>query len=683
MSAQRFINLKHDESFLCMAVHPIYPLLAVCDSMQDLYLYHINASQPLMRLMYLNSPADCIAFHSTLPFVAAVCHERGEVTFWNIEKMLNEPDVALNFDLDPTLDPFATVTMVKPSYIIFHPTRPYVAVGGVDSESSFIKIFVVNDNDEPVEVNSIEIPMDVDDPYDKIESITFSSDGVFLAATFGKHIMVWVFSQTETDKMKVLMDVDMNMVVKSIVFSPIDHILVAGCDDRDSRGIIASFKIEKDTHTTPDGWTMTRFPKDKSTPSAISTLAFYPTRPFLVGGFINGDVNFYEVNETDPLSVVNYYFEKPIKPISFNNSHLPLPIVAANRHFLVTCGSNQLHVHALGKKFEDEMAKREASFATKDMPILFTKIMQFEEQKNIIMKAVREVFEGFSIDETGDYLKLRCEIKRAKENCLTLEFMKHDFYKDHFGDDVDDVDMDFDPSYEGFDVLYIRGLSKCGTNSGNSLLALLDKLANSIPFIEYIALFDASGLMRCDKDVTLYQLKILASETGDSWYGSKGYKSQTHDKVMEHNMKLRNQIMNELLEVVDPNVKSNIMNAFPELDPAKTVHECFKMMSEQIRSFPEKKCTVEQNIKLAALKNLMSAMEQQSSFKLESNQDLLKRVSHGGYKRAAKKRATKKRAAKKSATKKRAAKKSATKKRATKKRATKKRAAKKRRNKSN
>ena len=81
---------------------------------------------------------------------------------------------------------------------------PYVAVGGVDSESSssFIKIFVVNDNDEPVEVKSIEIPMDVDDPYDKIESITFSPDGVFLAATFGKHIMVWFFSQTKTEEMK-------------------------------------------------------------------------------------------------------------------------------------------------------------------------------------------------------------------------------------------------------------------------------------------------------------------------------------------------------------------------------------------------------------------------------------------------------------------------------------------------
>ena len=141
--------------------------------------------------------------------------------------------------------------------------------------------------------------------------------------------------------------------------------------------------------------------------------------------------------------------------------------------------------------------------------------------------------------------------------------------------------------------------------------------------------------MKCDKDVNLYQLKILASETGDSWYGSKGYKSQTHDKVMEHNMNLRNKNMDELLKVVGPTVGSNIMKAFPELNPdmtgmtGMTVHECFKMMSDQIRSFPEEKCTVEQNTKIEALTNLMSAMEK-SSFKLEPNKDLLKRVSNGG-----------------------------------------------------
>ncbi|MFN9958822.1 MAG: hypothetical protein ACK55I_37505, partial [bacterium] len=139
-----------------MAVHPIYPLLAVCDSDHELFLYNINAHQPpLMRLMRLINGLyyDCIAFHSTLPFVAAGCRETGQVNFWNIQKMLDHPDKELNFE-KPELKSFATATMVSPSYIIFHPTKPYIAVGGVDHESasSFIKIFEVNA--ESVEVNS-------------------------------------------------------------------------------------------------------------------------------------------------------------------------------------------------------------------------------------------------------------------------------------------------------------------------------------------------------------------------------------------------------------------------------------------------------------------------------------------------------------------------------------------------
>jgi cation transport ATPase len=108
--------------------------------------------------------------------------------------------------------------------------------------------------------------------------------------------------------------------------------------------------------------------------------------------------------------------------------------------------------------------------------------------------------------------------------------------------------------------------------------------------------------------------------------------------------------MAELLEVVKPSIGSNIMEAFPELDVhGMTVHDCFKMMSDKIRSFPEKKeeCSEAQNKKIEALTKLMSAMNNSSDFKLEQNKHLLKRVSRGGYKRATKKRATKKRATKK------------------------------------
>ena len=134
---------------------------------------------------------------------------------------------------------------------------------------------------------------------------------------------------------------------------------------------------------------------------------------------------------------------------------------------------------------------------------------------------------------------------------------------------------------------------------------------------------------------------------------------------MTHNKQLRNRNIAELLEVVDPSVKTYIMEAFPELNQhmGMTVHDCFEMMSVQIRSFPEKKCTEDQKKKIEALTKLMSAMEKSSDFKLKENKDLLKLVSRGGYKRGGtKKRITKKRGG----TKKRATKKRATKKRATK-----------------
>jgi len=338
-----------------------------------------------------------------------------------------------------------------------------------------------------------------------------------------------------------------------------------------------------------------------------------------------------------------------------------MPSVAFNRQFIVTCGSNRVYVYAVDKIFGVGFEKVvETTFPTKDMPRLFTKIMQFEEQKNIIMKAVRKVFEGFSIDESesGDYLRVRCEItdKRTRHDCLVLQFIEHNFYKEHHGDGGD---VEFEPKHEGLVVVYIECLTKCGANSGNSLLALVDELAKLIPFIEYIALEDASHLMKCDKAVDLFKLKSLASATGDSWYGSKGYKTRVHADVIRHNMRLRNRNMAELLDVVDTSVKTDIMKAFPELEQhmhGMTVHDCFKMMSDKIRSFPEKEeeCSEKQNKKIEALTKLMSAMKNSSDFKLEQNKHLLKRVSRGGYKRATKKRGgTKKRVTKKRVTKKR------------------------------
>ena len=173
----------HSKTFTCMAVHPIHPLLVVCDDSQNIYLHRINADQPqLMHLplfhlgQYLH--ASCIAFHSTLPLVAASSDETNLITFWNIQEVIDRLDEVpfnveerrselieqlgqggdanqieeLEEELDnldnyaeTPLDSFATVTTVNPSYITFHPTMPYIVVGCVnfDMNYSVIQTFQV------------------------------------------------------------------------------------------------------------------------------------------------------------------------------------------------------------------------------------------------------------------------------------------------------------------------------------------------------------------------------------------------------------------------------------------------------------------------------------------------------------------------------------------------------------
>jgi WD40 repeat protein len=404
-----------------MAVHPIYPLLAVCDD-ENIYLHLINTDHPMhLPLIHLGQYVDasCIAFHATHPLVAASGNDTGEITFWNIQEviarldevpfnveerrnelkqMLSQTDDANKLeeleeklaDLEnyrgSELKSFATLTMVNPTYITFHPTMPYIVVGGVDyheSESSFIKIFEVNINIEPVEVNSIEFPMDKDDSYDKIKSIVFSHDGVFLAATFGKVIIVWFFSPTE--EMKQLMNLRLSNEVNSLVFSPIDYILVASYNWLASypanwHNAFRSFKIEKassvpENLTKVEGWAATNIEHYAAAAAAISTLAFHPTLPLLVGGFDNGDVKYYVFDIDDLLSeLTRFSFRNPI-PFQDRSRQ---PSVALNRQFLVTCGSNQVLVYTMDgvesavERFGDKLRymshAARASLAIKGMP---------------------------------------------------------------------------------------------------------------------------------------------------------------------------------------------------------------------------------------------------------------------------------------------------------------------------
>jgi hypothetical protein len=288
---------------------------------------------------------------------------------------------------------------------------------------------------------------------------------------------------------------------------------------------------------------------------------------------------------------------------------------------------------------------------------------QLQEQKSIIKPTVYKVFEGFLVEK--DFSSEQYRIMDATgKSCLQFEFMDHKSIKEHYPEL-------YNPKCKDFTVLHISALSKCGANNGNRLLALVDELAKSIPFVEYISLTDASNIRRCNVRLNLNELKILTSETGESWYNRWGYTSPTHHAGnMRVNSEIRNAIMREFLDS-NPLLKSEIMDAFPELNINGTVRECVKHMSDQIRSFPEEKheCNEAQINKINALNVLIGELS------VEYSKGLVKPVSHGshgGYKRSATKRsATKRSATKRSATKRSATKRSATKRGAKKRGATK------------
>ena len=406
--------------FTCMATHPFYPLLAVCDDNHENILYRIVESRPNPKYSYIYDDAylaptrlnggmvACIAFHPTLPLVAGINNET-EITVWNIQELVDHIDqVPLNVeerrnelrqmikqskdatkieelneelgDLKvPELNSFATTTItgLKLSCLAFHPKMPFIVVGCTDYESnpnlSIIKIFRIDDtaaNMTEVTKNSavasaaglaqeaalasaaIIIPID-EEIYD-IESIVFSHDGVFLAATFGEKVRVWIFSPTEN--MKEIGNIDAKIVIKSLVFSPREPILVIG-----GGNVIYVVGVEK------SGLTVILTHR---TNSNIATLAFHPTLPLLACGLVNLEVRYYVIYD-DTLSELNRF--QFTKGISFN-------CIAFNKQFLVACGDKRLDayytvkdvlddVSSMLKGYKDMYTTANLSLARKGLPL--------------------------------------------------------------------------------------------------------------------------------------------------------------------------------------------------------------------------------------------------------------------------------------------------------------------------
>lgn len=265
---------------------------------------------------------------------------------------------------------------------------------------------------------------------------------------------------------------------------------------------------------------------------------------------------------------------------------------------------------------------------------------QLQQQKQTIRDAVQRVFKGFNVKK--DFSNEEYEIMDAKtrKSCLQFKFVDHESIQKHY------PALPHHPKYKDLTVLHISSLSKCGANSGNTLLRLIDELAQSIPFVEYISLTDASTIRKCNEHLNLPDLRILTSERGESWYNHWGYKSATH----ADNMSINSQIRNEKMRDINPLLHSAVMDVFPELDRDISVHECVKTIYDQIRSFPEEdECDDEQIKKIQTLRMLIDELS------VEYSKGLVKTVehgSHGGSKRSATKRSAKKRNEKKRKTKK-------------------------------
>jgi len=80
------------------------------------------------------------------------------------------------------------------------------------------------------------------------------------------------------------------------------------------------------------------------------------------------------------------------------------------------------------------------------------------------------------------------------------------------------------------DYIWIKSLNKCGEISGTTLLNNIYKLAQLLPNIQNIQLYDESYILKCNKRISLATIKILT--TGQSWYNKLEYKSKNYENEL-------------------------------------------------------------------------------------------------------------------------------------------------------
>ena len=239
-------------------------------------------------------------------------------------------------------------------------------------------------------------------------------------------------------------------------------------------------------------------------------------------------------------------------------------------------------------------------------------------QHPIVRERVNDFF-GSNFTVKKDFSSDKYEIMHNGKKCLDFEFM--------VDDPTDDNQMRFIKLENRTKprILKVSGVFKCqgDERKGASLMRLIDRLAESIPFVEYITLMDSSNIKICDVSISLAHLKILT--TGQSWYNHFGYKTKWHDANVAHNAVIINTRIDDISD--KKLIETTGKKLFPELPTTMTVREYVQAVLDSVRQFPEK-CTPEQREKTSFLNTLIYQVGLMNDLKY-INWDLIKRVERG------------------------------------------------------
>jgi hypothetical protein len=242
---------------------------------------------------------------------------------------------------------------------------------------------------------------------------------------------------------------------------------------------------------------------------------------------------------------------------------------------------------------------------------------------SFISERVAEIF-GSNFTVRKAFSSDKYEIVHGGKTCLDFEFMDED--------PTVDEQMPFikHDNVSKPRILKVSSVFKCqgDERKGASLMRLIDRLAESIPFVEYITLMDASNIMICDISISLAQLKILT--TGQSWYNHFGYKTKWHDANVAHNEVIINTPVDDVMRkrLMCKNFIETIgKKLFPELSTTMTVREYVQAVLDSVRPFPEK-CTPDQREKASFLHTLIYQVGWMNDLQY-INWNLIKRVERG------------------------------------------------------